>query len=95
MRVFFIASTVFALAGCAAQEPVVNAPTAPVVIANGNTDLTPQSKLVCHKESAIGSSMIHTVCESEQSEADRLATQDRLRNQLPNNGVTHPAVGSP
>jgi hypothetical protein len=95
MRVFFIASTVLALAGCAAQEPVVNASTAPVVVANGNTDVTPKSKLYCHKESAIGSSMNHTVCETEQSEADRLATQDRLRNTLPNNSIAHPAAGSP
>ncbi len=95
MRVFFIASTVLALAGCATQEPVINAPTAPVVVVSANTDLTPQSKLVCHKESAIGSSMIHTVCETEQSQADRLATQDRLRNMLPNNSIAHPAAGTP
>lgn len=92
MRAFLAAFVVLAFAGCA--EPVVNGSTAPVVVAYGNSDLTPQSKLVCHKETAIGSSMIHSVCETEQSQADRLATQDRLRNLLPNNSIAHPAAGS-
>ncbi len=95
MRVFFIASAVLALVGCAAQEPVINGATAPVVVASENSNLTPQTKLVCHKESAIGSSMIHTVCETEQSAADRIATQEMLRNMPPNNGIAHPAAGTP
>jgi hypothetical protein len=91
-------STLFALAtaslaGCVSQAPVVVGATAPVVVANANTELNPASKLVCHKESPIGSSMIRTVCEAEQSEADRRAIQDQARNLLPNGNLTHPAVG--
>jgi hypothetical protein len=97
MRVFLIGlgSALLALAGCATQEPVVSALTAPVIVANANTDLSPKTKMVCHKESSIGSNMIHSVCEAEQSDADRLASQDRLRNTMLNNNVAHPAVGSP
>ncbi len=83
------------LAGCANQEPGPIAATAPLVVASESTTLTPQSELVCHKESPLGSSMIRTVCETEQSEADRLATPDRIRATLPNSSLTHPAVGSP
>ena len=95
MRVFFIAAAVLALAGCANQEPVLTASTAPSVVASENATLTPQTKMVCHKESAIGSSMIHTVCETEQSAADRIALQERMRNIAPNNSIAHPAAGAP
>ena len=95
MRVFFIAAAVLALAGCANQEPVLTASTAPVVVASEDTTLTPKTKMVCHKEAQTGSSMIHTVCETEESAADRIALQERLRNMAPNNSIAHPAAGAP
>ena len=94
MRVLFIASAVLVLAGCATQEPVITSATAPTVVASSTTPLTPETKLVCHKESSTGSSMIHTVCETEQTAADRIATQEMLRNMPPANSVAHPAAGS-
>jgi hypothetical protein len=97
MRVFLIGlgSALLTLAGCAMQEPVVNASTAPVIVANANTELSAKTTVVCHKDRSIGSNMIHSVCEAAQSDADRLASQDRLRDTMLNNNVAHPAVGSP
>ncbi|MEP6506107.1 MAG: hypothetical protein ABJD97_22415 [Betaproteobacteria bacterium] len=95
MRVIFLASCLLAIAGCASAPPVVNAVTAPVVVASENGSLAADSKLVCHKEAQTGSSMIHTVCETEQSAADRIATQERMRNMAPNNSIAHPAPGNP
>ena len=95
MRVILLASFLLAVAGCASQQPVVNAATAPVVVASENSSLTLDSKLVCHKEAQTGSSMIHTVCETEQSAADRIGLQEQLRNMPPNNSIAHPAAGHP
>jgi hypothetical protein len=94
MRVIYLASVVLAaLAGCAAQDPVISSPTAPVVLASDHTWVASDTKLTCHKEAQTGSSMIHTVCETEQTAADRIATQERLRNMPPNNSIAHPAAG--
>jgi hypothetical protein len=89
MRFSLIAFAAFALSGCASQEPVITGVTAPTVLASNSTTLTPESKLVCHKESPIGSNMIHTVCETEQSAAERNALQEQMRNRTPSN----PAAG--
>ncbi|MEP6506108.1 MAG: hypothetical protein ABJD97_22420, partial [Betaproteobacteria bacterium] len=78
MRALFLACAVVALSGCAA--PVITSPTAPTLIASQATTVTPETKLVCHKEAQTGSSMIHTVCETEQSAADRIAMQEQMRN---------------
>jgi len=51
-------------------------------------------KLVCHQESDIGSMRMHKVCTKVQTDAERLQLQDTLRNNLPNNNLTHPAAGS-
>lgn len=94
MRTISLASFVLvALAGCATQEPVATSPTAPVVLSSDRTWLASDTKVTCHKEAQTGSSMIHTVCETEQTAADRIATQERLRNMPPNNGIAHPAAG--
>jgi len=95
MRVIYLIASVLALAGCATQEAVINAPTAPVVVASENTSVKADSKLVCHKEAQTGSSMIHTVCETEQNAADRIAAQERMRSMAPANSVAHPAPGAP
>jgi hypothetical protein len=73
------ASILLGLAGCATSDGLVPA-QAPTIVASTNTELTPQSKVVCHKESSMGSNMIHSVCETEQSEADRQALQNKIMN---------------
>ncbi len=93
MRNLFIPLAVLAMAGCATQESGLVGATAPTVVASSTTVLTPESKLVCHRETSTGSNMIHTVCESEQSAADRNGVQEQLRNMAPPNAVAHPAVG--
>ena len=80
------------LGGCASQDGLVAGGTAPVVVANRNTDLTPETKLHCHKETAAGSNMIHNVCETEQSEADRQALQNQIMNNQ-GNVAAHQGIG--
>ena len=92
MRFVSIAAAVLVLAGCASQEALVPAGTAPVVVANTNSDVTPQSKLHCHKETAAGTNMIHNVCETEQSEADRQALQQQIQNNM-GNVAAHQGIG--
>jgi hypothetical protein len=93
MRIVSICAALLVLGGCASQESLVAGGTAPVVVANANTEITPKTKLVCHKESPAGSNMIHTVCETEQSEADRQALQNRLQNNIQANGGVPSAAG--
>ncbi len=88
MRIVFMSVVaLLVLGGCAAQDGLVGGGTAPVVVANTNTDVKADTKLHCHKEAAAGSNMIHTVCETEQSEADRQALQNQIMNNQGNNGV--------
>jgi hypothetical protein len=93
MRIVSICAALLVLGGCASQEPLVGGGTAPIVVANSTTDLKPQTKLVCHKESPAGSNMIHTVCEAEQTEAERQATINKISNNVQANGGVHGAVG--
>ena len=51
-------------------------------------------KVTCHQESDIGSMRMHKVCTKVPTEAERSQLQDQLRNNLPNNNLTHPAAGS-
>jgi hypothetical protein len=50
-------------------------------------------KLQCRQESDIGSMRMHKVCTKVPTEAERSALQDALRQNLPNNNLTHPAAG--
>ena len=89
-----VALILLGLAGCATNDGLVPA-QAPTVVASTNTELTPQSKVVCHKETSMGSNMIHSVCETEQSEADRQALQSKLLNNGAMNGANQHAAGTP
>ena len=51
-------------------------------------------KFECHQESDIGSMRMHKVCTRVPTETERLQLQDALRQNLPNNNLTHPAAGS-
>ena len=82
----------FALGGCASQDGLVAGRTAPVVVANTTTDINGQSKLHCHKESSAGSNMIHNVCETEQTEAERQALQNQISNNM-GNVAAHQGIG--
>jgi hypothetical protein len=90
MRTLVVVSQFIALAGCASQEPVITAATAPTLVAGESTTLTPQSKIVCHKEAQLGTVVMRTVCETEQSAADRIALQERLRNMARPSSNPHP-----
>lgn len=94
MRIFSIsaAAAVLVLVGCASNDGLVSK-TAPTVVASSNTELTPQTKVVCHKETSMGSNMIHSVCETEQSEADRQALQNKMLNNGSQNAASHQGVG--
>jgi starvation-inducible outer membrane lipoprotein len=92
MRSLLIAAFVLSLSACASDSGLVST-TAPVVVASSNTELNAQTKLVCHKEASLGSQVLHNVCVAPQSEADRNATQQDLRNMAAPNAVTHPGIG--
>lgn len=94
MRRLFVAVAVLFLSACASQEPALVSSSAPLIVANDTTQLTPDTKLVCRKESSLGSQMIHTVCEAPQSDADRNATQRALRSMSPPNSVPRSAIGN-
>jgi starvation-inducible outer membrane lipoprotein len=92
MRIVSICAALLVLGGCA-QQPLVAGGTAPVVVANSTTEIKPETKLVCHKESPAGSNMIHTVCEAQQTEAERQATINQISNNVQANGGVHIAPG--
>jgi len=97
MRTVSISATLLALVlgGCAAEEGAASGSKAPVtVVATSNTEITTQTKLHCHKETPPGSNVIQNVCEAEQSQADRDATQRQLMNNVQANGGVHGAAGS-
>ena len=65
------------------------------VVVQGAAPETPEApKFTCHMENDIGSMRMHKVCTKVQTDAERLQLQDALRNNLPNNNLTHPAAGS-
>jgi len=92
MRLLASAFAFMVLSGCAAQEPVITAATAPTLVNGESTTLTPQSRLVCHKEAQLGTVVMRTVCETEQSAADRIAMQERLRNMAKPSSNPHPGL---
>ena len=66
-----------------------------VVVQGAATTETPEApKFTCHMENDIGSLRMHKVCTKVPTDAERLQLQDSLRNNLPNNNLTHPAAGS-
>jgi hypothetical protein len=93
MRILLAAGVALSLTACASQEPTLQASTAPLIVASNPGALTADTKLACHKEASLGSHMLHTVCEAPQSEADRNAMQQGLRNIAPPNAVTARAPG--
>ncbi|HYP34102.1 MAG TPA: hypothetical protein VES00_19705 [Burkholderiaceae bacterium] len=90
---FSISVAALVLCGCASQSDGLVSATAPTVVASTGTQVTPQTKLVCHKETSTGSTMIHSVCETEQSEADRQALQNQLLNNGSQNAASHQGIG--
>ena len=80
------------LGGCASQDGLVGGGTAPVVVANTTTDIKADTKLHCHKETSAGSNMIHNVCETEQTEAERQALQNQVMNNQ-GNVAAHQGIG--
>jgi starvation-inducible outer membrane lipoprotein len=93
MRILLTAAIALSLSACASQDPTLTSPSAPVIVAAATADINSQTKLVCHKEASIGSQMLHTVCEVPQTEAERNATQQTLRNMAPPNSVSVKAPG--
>ncbi len=94
MRLVLPCLVLFAIAGCASQEPLVGAGTAPVIVAAASDDLTPKSQLHCHKESPAGSNMIRTVCEADQTEAERQALQNKMLDNGAQNRVNFKGIGN-
>lgn len=88
-----MATALLVLAGCASQNDGLVAVQAPTVVASSNSDLTAKTKVVCHKETTMGSNMIHSVCETEQSEADRQALQNKMLDNAAQNTVNHQGIG--
>lgn len=76
------------------QSPAAPAAAPQAVSVAASSAETEQPKVVCHQEAAIGSMMMHKVCTRVQSESERNATQEALRNMAPNNSIAHPAAGS-
>ena len=64
------------------------------VVVQGAPETPEAPKLECHMESDIGSMRMHKICTKVPTEAERLQMQDAIRQGLPNNNLTHPAVGS-
>jgi len=93
MRIVSICAALLVLGGCA-EPALVEGGTAPVVVANATTDVKPETKLVCHKESPAGSNMIRTVCETEQTQAQRDSLQNKIMNNVQANGGVHAPAGS-
>ena len=93
MRIVSIVAALLVLGGCASQDGLVPGGTAPVVVANTNSDITPQTKLHCHKETAAGTNMIHTVCEAEQTDAERQALQNKMLDNAQQNASAYHAPG--
>ncbi|MCK9686469.1 hypothetical protein [Scleromatobacter humisilvae] len=94
MRIVCLSVALLVLGGCAAQDGAVSGAKAPVtVVADSTTNLTPQTKLHCHKETPPGSNVIQNVCETEKTEAERQALQTKLLDIGSQNGANHHAVG--
>ncbi len=92
MRFVLAAATVLLITGCA--DSALVSTTAPTVVASANgAPIDEKTKLVCHKETAIGTQIIHTVCEQEQTDAERQATQRRINDNRGSQVVAHPGIG--
>ncbi len=72
-----------------------DSPKQDVVVQGAAATETPDApKVQCHQESDIGSMRMHKVCTKVPTAAERSALQDAIRQNLPNNSLTHPAAGS-
>ena len=92
MRTFVVASALLALAGCASEAPGMASVSAPTVLVGENETLTPQTKLICHREAEAGTVFVRTICETEKSALDRIALQERLRNMAKPSSNPHPGM---
>jgi hypothetical protein len=78
-----------------AADPEPSAPPQAVSISASSPEQPELVRFTCHQESDIGSMRMHKVCTKVPTEAERVQVQDAVRNGLPNNGLTHPAIGDP
>lgn len=92
MRTFAFASAIALLAGCASQGTELPSATAPTVMAGENETITPQTKLICHRDAVAGTVFVRMICETEQSASDRIALQERLRNMAKPSSNPHPGM---
>ncbi len=77
-----------------AQAPA-SAPAQSVAVAASAVAAAPEApKVECHQEAETGSMRVRKVCTKIPTDAERSALQDALRQNLPNNNLTHPAAGS-
>jgi hypothetical protein len=81
-----------AASGAAAES---GSPKQDVTMQGAAATETPEApKVQCHQESDIGSMRMHKVCTKVPTEAERNALQDAIRQNLPNNSLTHSVAGS-
>lgn len=89
MRSFLVSAALFGLVASAFAAEAASAPQA--VAASGTTVQTAaapaQPKVVCHRETPIGSTIPHTVChtESPQDDAQRAQAQHELADEAQRN----------
>ena len=93
MRLILAAATVLLIAGCADTPALVSSTAPTVVTSTDGAPLDTQTKVTCHKETAIGSQMIHTVCETEKTDAERQALQQRMRDNAGSAAAAHQGIG--
>ena len=99
MRFLLLAPVLLAFGQAALAAEAASAPTGvaaqSVAVSASAAAAEPEApKVTCHQEAAIGSMMMHKVCTREQTEAERNATQEAMRQNLPNNSIAHPAAGA-
>ena len=96
MRFLVLAPVLMALGQATLAADTAAVPTGPAqsvsVAASAVEPETP--KVTCHQEASAGSMMLHKVCARVQTEAERNAMQESMRQNLPNNSIAHPAAGS-
>lgn len=98
MRLQLLVPLVLAIgAGAAlAADPGPASPPQSVSVSASSPEPEPElRRFTCHQESDLGSMRMHRVCTKVPTEAERVQVQDAIRNGLPNNNLTHPAIGDP
>lgn len=78
-----------------AADPEPAGPPQSVSVSASAPEQPELARFTCHQESDIGSMRMHKVCTKVPTEAERVQVQDAVRNGLPNNNLTHPAIGDP